>query len=112
VAAALSYLLGWVSGLVFLLIDRRPFVRYHATQSVVVFGTLSVVMLVLSDFFLGTFVPSAGGLFLAMRRIVELVWVVAAVGLMLKAALGERVAVPGAGLQAERAAASKPGRGR
>src|SRR5262249_35113236 len=34
VAGSLSYLFFWVSGLVFLLLDRRPFVRFHAAQSV------------------------------------------------------------------------------
>ena len=36
-AALLSYVLGWITGLVFLLIDKRPYVRFHAAQSVVVF---------------------------------------------------------------------------
>ncbi len=34
VAALLSYLVGWVSGLIFLLIDKRPFVKFHAAQSI------------------------------------------------------------------------------
>ena len=34
VAGLLCYLFGWVSGLVFLLIDKRPFVRFHAAQSI------------------------------------------------------------------------------
>jgi len=33
VAGLLSYLFFWVSGLVFLLLDKRPFVRFHAAQS-------------------------------------------------------------------------------
>jgi uncharacterized membrane protein len=34
VAGLLAYLLGWVSGLVFLLLDKRPVVRFHAAQSI------------------------------------------------------------------------------
>ena len=34
VAALLSYLVGWVTGLIFLLIDKRPFVKFHAAQSI------------------------------------------------------------------------------
>ncbi len=34
---------GWITGLVFLLIDKRPFVRFHAAQSIVVFGGLHIV---------------------------------------------------------------------
>lgn len=43
VAAALSYLLGWVTGLVFFVIEKEDeFVRFHAAQSIVVFGALTV----------------------------------------------------------------------
>lgn len=42
-AAALSYVLGWLSGIVFLLIEKDKFVRFHAMQSIVVFGILSVL---------------------------------------------------------------------
>ncbi len=34
VAGLLCYLFGWLSGLIFLLIDKRPFVRFHAAQSI------------------------------------------------------------------------------
>jgi uncharacterized membrane protein len=34
VAGLLSYIVGWITGLVFLLIDKRPFVRFHAAQSI------------------------------------------------------------------------------
>jgi uncharacterized membrane protein len=32
-AGLLCYLFGWLSGLIFLLIDKRPFVKFHAAQS-------------------------------------------------------------------------------
>ena len=35
VASGLSYVLGWLTGLIFYLIDRRPEVRFHAMQSIV-----------------------------------------------------------------------------
>jgi uncharacterized membrane protein len=34
VAGLLSYLFFWVSGLIFLLIDKRAFVRFHGAQSI------------------------------------------------------------------------------
>jgi uncharacterized membrane protein len=34
IAGLLSYLVGWVTGLIFLLIDKRPFVKFHAAQSI------------------------------------------------------------------------------
>jgi len=34
VAGLLCYILGWLTGLIFLLIDKRPFVKFHAAQSI------------------------------------------------------------------------------
>src|SRR5271168_4848989 len=48
VAGLLCYLLGWLTGIIFLLIDKRPFVRFHAAQSIVVFGALFVIRVILS----------------------------------------------------------------
>ena len=43
IAGLLCYVLGWVSGIVFILIEREnKFVRFHAIQSIVVFGVLTV----------------------------------------------------------------------
>jgi len=43
VAGLLCYVLGWVTGIIFILIDKRPFVRFHAAQSIVVFGSLTLL---------------------------------------------------------------------
>lgn len=42
-AAALSYVLGPVTGVVFYLVEKDPFVRFHAMQSTVVFLALFVL---------------------------------------------------------------------
>ncbi|MHB8500302.1 MAG: DUF4870 domain-containing protein [Candidatus Acidiferrales bacterium] len=34
VAGLLCYIFGWISGLIFLLIDKRPFVKFHGAQSI------------------------------------------------------------------------------
>lgn len=34
VAGLLCYIFGWITGLIFLLIDKRPFVKFHAAQSI------------------------------------------------------------------------------
>ena len=47
VAGLLCYVLGFVSGIVFLLIDKRPFVKFHAAQSIVVFGGLTIIRIAL-----------------------------------------------------------------
>lgn len=51
VAGLLCYVLGWVTGLIFLLIDKRPFVRFHAAQSLVTFGILNILGTAVSIFF-------------------------------------------------------------
>jgi uncharacterized membrane protein len=49
IAGLLCYVLGWVTGLVFILIEREnQFVRFHAWQSIVTFGGLAVISFVLS----------------------------------------------------------------
>ncbi len=52
-AGCLCYALGWLTGIIFLLIDRRPFVRFHAAQSIVVFGALTILRFVLVFGFFG-----------------------------------------------------------
>lgn len=46
-AAALSYVLGPVTGVVFYLLEKDPFVRFHAMQSIVVFVVLFVLQWIL-----------------------------------------------------------------
>lgn len=44
VAGLLCYVLGWVSGLVFILIEQEnKFVRFHAMQSIIVFAILTIL---------------------------------------------------------------------
>jgi uncharacterized membrane protein len=107
VMAALSYLFGWISGIIVLLFDKRPFVRFHAAQSVIVFAALNVVLLVLGGFFLGSLVPEASSVWFVLRRIVEIVWLITAIMLILKALLGERFRMPYAARFAERAAETR-----
>lgn len=42
-AGALTYVLGPVTGIIFLIIEKDPFVRFHAMQSTVVFIVLFVL---------------------------------------------------------------------
>ena len=48
VAGLLCYVLGWLTGIIFLLIDKRPFVKFHAAQSIVVFGGLTILRILLN----------------------------------------------------------------
>jgi uncharacterized membrane protein len=43
-AAGLSYLFGWITGLIFFLVEKQNrFVRFHAMQSILFFGGLTVL---------------------------------------------------------------------
>jgi uncharacterized membrane protein len=94
VAGLLSYLLGWLTGIIFLLIDKRPFVRFHAAQSIVVFGGLMIIQIILRFAFLGMAGVvgfSIWGLISTLVWLIELVlWIV----LMVMAYQGKRFEVP------------------
>lgn len=94
VAAALSYALGWITGIAFLLTERSdPFVRFHAMQSTIVFASLSVACVLLQS------IPLLGML-LAVFVVIPVsavLWLI----LMYKAYKGERFKLPVAGDMAE-----------
>jgi len=46
-AGALAYVLGPITGIIFLIIDKDPFVRFHAMQSTVVFVGLFILQWIL-----------------------------------------------------------------
>ena len=48
-ASALCYGLGWVTGLLFLFLEKDKQVRFHALQSIVVFGVLQVLLILLNS---------------------------------------------------------------
>lgn len=94
VAGLLCYVLGWVGGLVFILIEpENKFVRFHAMQSIIVFGALSVIWIPLQFIpFLAVFIGwLLGGLGFVL-------WIV----LMVKAYQGEMYKLPVAGDLAEK----------
>jgi uncharacterized membrane protein len=91
VAGLLCYLLGWVTGLIFFFIDKRPFVRFHAAQSMVVFGGLTIIRIVLGMLFLtGTGFHMGFGLLALVSIIGFILWIL----LMIKAYQGEKYRVP------------------
>ena len=81
-AAALCYALGWVSGLVFLLAEKQDAkIRYHAMQSLMFFGGLTVI----------SFVPIVGWLLSPFVMIVGfVVWLMS----IYKAYNGEEFELP------------------
>lgn len=91
--AAASYLLGFVTGIIFLLLEKQStFVRFHAMQSTILFGGIFVINIALG------FIPILGwlvGLFLSL--VAFILWIV----LMWKAFQGEMYKVPKVGDMAE-----------
>src|SRR3989338_4132014 len=60
--AALAYLLGFITGIIFLLIEKdNKFVRFHAMQSTILFIALFIVNVILTITFIGLLlVPIVG----------------------------------------------------
>ena len=111
VAALLSYAAGWVTGLIFFLIDKRPFVRFHAMQSLILFGALHVFSTLFFWGFAWYGSPrSFRGFFywgpaFAFHSLFNLLVFVLWVVLMIKAYKGERFKLPVVGDLAEKYAA-------
>jgi uncharacterized membrane protein len=60
VEAGLSYVFGWITGLIFFLVEKQNrFVRFHAMQSLLFFGGLTIIDIILN--FVGA-VPGIGWL--------------------------------------------------
>jgi len=92
-AGLLCYLAGFITGIVFLIIEKENrLVRFHAYQSLAVFGALFVFSLVAGV------IPVIGALVNILLAPVGLIlWIV----LMVKAYQGERFKIPVAGDWAE-----------
>jgi len=94
VAALLCYIVGWISGIIFLLIEtENKSVRFHAMQSIIVFGIFNLVWIIF--FWIPVVRWFIGGLIGALAFIL---WVV----LMYKAYQGEKYKIPWVGDQAEK----------
>jgi uncharacterized membrane protein len=94
VAGLLCYVAGWISGIVFLILEKEnQFVRFHAVQSIVVFGAITVVTIILS------IIPIIGWIISWIIWVLAIIlWIV----LMLKAYQGQKYKLPVAGDIAEK----------
>lgn len=95
VAGLLCYVLGWLTGIIFLLIDKRPWVKFHAAQSIVVFGGLTIIRVAL--IFMGGMMGGGvvgWGLLGMIGLLVGLVGLVLWVLLMIKAYQHQTFKVP------------------
>jgi len=103
-AALLCYVGIWVSGIIFLIIEQKNrFVRFHAAQSIIVFGILTVAGVILGS------IPFVGGAFSSIISVLGFIlWIV----LMIKAHQGHLYKIPWAGNVAEKMLASIGEQGR
>jgi uncharacterized membrane protein len=94
VAGLLCYVLGWISGLVFFLIEKKnKFVRFHALQSIIVFGVLFLACIIIG------WIPIIGWVIAWLISVLAIVlWIL----LMIKAYQGEKFKLPWAGNLAEK----------
>jgi uncharacterized membrane protein len=96
VAGLLCYVLGWITGIIFIVLEKKStYVRFHAWQSIMTFGVLTVAQLVLG------WIPFAGWILSILIGILMFVlWLI----LIIQAGTGKMWKVPGAGDWAERQA--------
>ena len=100
VAGLLCYVLGWITGLVFILIEKEnKFVRFHAMQSIVTFGAFSVLWI---PFYIFSRLDILAILFGILQAIIGVLVFVLWIVLMIKAYQGERFKLPIAGDIAEK----------
>jgi uncharacterized membrane protein len=94
VAGLLCYVAGWITGLIFFLIEKENrFVRFHAMQSIITFGGLTVLSIALG------MIPFVNLVLLPILAILQLIlWIV----LMVKAYQGQLFKLPVIGDMAEK----------
>ena len=86
IEAMLCYVLGWLTGIIFLILERKNRnVKFHAWQSIVTFGAFSILSIILG------LLPIIGWALNVLLSVLLLVlWIV----LMVKAYNGEKWLVP------------------
>jgi uncharacterized membrane protein len=109
VAGLLCYVALWVTGIVFVVLEKKStFVKFHAWQSIMTFGALTVVQIILSIIGAIAWAPfSPGGLWWFAYVLGIIVWVIIValwIVLMLTAYQGKMWKVPIAGNWAEKQA--------
>ena len=93
VAGLLCYLAWWVTGIIFLIIEKEnKFVRFHAWQSIFIFAAITIIQIILA------FIPIVGWILGIIVWILSVVlWAVC----MMKAYRGELFKLPIVGKIAE-----------
>ena len=103
IAGLLCYLFMWITGIVFVVIEKKStFVKFHAWQSIMTFGVLTVALLILTS------IPSNGWILSILIGIpsilIGILMVVLWIILLIQAGTGKMWKVPGVGDWAEKQA--------
>ncbi|MDI7261202.1 MAG: DUF4870 domain-containing protein [Thermodesulfobacteriota bacterium] len=92
VAGFLCYLFGFITGIVFLVVEKKSsFVKFHAMQSTITFFSLFIISMILG------MIPIIGLLVYPIWILSLVLWLL----LMVKALRGERYSLPIVGKMAE-----------
>jgi len=94
VEGLLCYVVGWVTGIIFLILEKdNKFVRFHAIQSIIVFGAINIVAVIFG------WIPVIGWIISSLLGVLAFIlWIV----LMVKAYQGQMFKLPIAGDIAEK----------
>ncbi len=96
VAGLLCYVAGWITGIVFVVWEEKStFVKFHAWQSIMTFGVLTVALLILR------WIPFIGWI---LSILIWILWFVLWIILIIQAGTGKMWKVPWAGDWAEKQA--------
>ena len=107
VAGLLCYVAGWITGIVFVVLEKKSiFVKFHAWQSIMTFGVLTVAHFVLSTMLraiaVATFSPGLAIFAGVLGTIIWILMVVLWIILVIQAGTGKMWKVPWAGDWAEK----------
>jgi uncharacterized membrane protein len=109
VAGLLCYVAGWITGIIFVVLEKKSkFVKFHAWQSIMTFGVLTVAHLILSTILgaiaVATFSPGLAIFATVMSWIIGILGLILWIILMIQAYQGKMWKVPWAGNWAEKQA--------
>jgi uncharacterized membrane protein len=107
VAGLLCYVAGWITGIVFVVLEKKSiFVKFHAWQSIMTFGVLTVAHLVLSTILgaiaVATFSPGLAIFAGVVGTIIWILMLILWIILLIQAGTGKMWKVPWAGNWAEK----------
>lgn len=102
VAGLLCYVATWITGIVFVVLEKKStFVKFHAWQSIMTFGVLTVAQIIVSGILAAIGVATFSlGLIAVIWVLMVVLWII----LMIQAGTGKMWKLPWAGNWAEKQA--------